>query len=178
MKSQYPRSKLPCPHCHILPLLRPFSPFFLLPSCSFHLFEGRMDWISSFFLIINFSWSIVALQNKFTFFFSFCLRPCSTWDLSSLTRDQTCSPNLGSTVSTTGPPGKAPHQWFLKCGSWVSSISITWKLVRHKFSSPAWITESENLGWGSWIWDLPSSPGALMHIQVWELPDYGIEVNQ
>ena len=76
---------------------------------------------------------------------------CSTWDLSSLTRNQTCSPNLGSTVSTTGPPGKAPHQWFLKCGSWVSSISITWKLVRHKFSSPAWITESENLGWGSWI---------------------------
>ena len=33
--------------------------------------------------------------------------PCSMWDPSSLTRDQTCAFCSGSRILTTGPPGKS-----------------------------------------------------------------------
>ena len=41
---------------------------------------------------------------------------CGMWDLSSLTRDPTCGLCIGSSVLTTGPPGKFPvflsqHKW-------------------------------------------------------------------
>ena len=42
----------------------------------------------------------------------FLATPCSMWDLSSSTRDQTCTPCVGSTESTTGPPGKSLDFFF------------------------------------------------------------------
>ena len=34
--------------------------------------------------------------------------PCGTWDLNSLTRDQTHTSSLEGEILTTGPPGKFP----------------------------------------------------------------------
>ena len=50
-------------------------------------------------------WKESTAQNLFVPLLSFFFWPCSMWDLSSLTRDQTCAPCTA--VLTTGPPGKS-----------------------------------------------------------------------
>ena len=47
--------------------------------------------------------------------FFFLAVPCTIRDLSSLTRDQTCDPCSGSTVLTTGSPGKSQEPVELWC---------------------------------------------------------------
>ena len=42
--------------------------------------------------------------------------PRGMWDLSSLTRDQTCPPALEGKVLTIGPPGKSPDSSLLTAG--------------------------------------------------------------
>ena len=48
--------------------------------------------------------------------------PCSTWDLSSLTRDRTCVPCIRIAVLTTGDATEVPCQHSLKQGSPTSGI--------------------------------------------------------
>ena len=50
---------------------------------------------------------------NFNFFF-FLAAPHGMWDLSSQTRDRTRAPCSGSTVLTTGPPGKSPMLNFIR----------------------------------------------------------------
>ena len=53
------------------------------------------------------SWILERFKNFFFHnFFNFLAMPHGMWDLNSLTRDQTCTPCIGSAVLTTGLPGK------------------------------------------------------------------------
>ena len=90
-----------------LPFWCPKMPAFIIPF-----------WLSVFF---NHSFKVgVIVTTQFSFFwqcpdfpvipfFFFCLcfwpGPHNIWDLSSLTRDQTCAPAVTHRVPTTGPPG-------------------------------------------------------------------------
>ena len=92
-----------------------------------------------------------------TFFFALwpqCLyllaMPWGMWDLSSPTRGGTCTPRSGSTVLTTGPPGKAvPDFIVFKCKSYTTE---------EKCKRLAYIHVREKLFWtfflDSCAWDL------------------------
>ena len=56
-----------------------------------------------------------SLRACWILFFFFLAVPCSTLDLSFLTRDQTCVPCSGSTVLTTGSAGKSQEPVELRC---------------------------------------------------------------
>ena len=58
-------------------------------------------------------WTVRGIQLSLYVCFGFFLAsPCGMRDLSSLTTDWTCAPCVGSTESTTGPPGKSPSRLF------------------------------------------------------------------
>ena len=62
---------------------------------------------------INFSQSYFFKQYLFLLiYFSFFATMWGVWVLSSLTRDQTSAPCIGSTVLTIGRPGKSPKANF------------------------------------------------------------------
>ena len=52
----------------------------------------------------------------FCFMLIFLVLPCSMWDLSSLTRDLTCTPNTGRWhLNLQGPPGKSKKNLVKEC---------------------------------------------------------------
>ena len=83
--------------------------------------------------------------------YTFCVHilafiPLCLWlyhiDLSSLTRDQTCTSCIGITVLTTGPPGKSPaflslkHQLFGIISSYKVQVFLYFKASLHPLSLP------------------------------------------
>ena len=76
--------------------------------------------------------------------------PCSTWDLSSPTRDQTRAPCSGSSVLTTGPPG-SPSVFFLFFpSSFPFSLSLSFSLSSLSFF---FLFDSQLNEWGGALLD-------------------------
>ena len=75
-------------------------------------------------ILISKSDSKVSSFIKSVFFFFFLAMPHSMWDLSCLTRDQTCAlcSEWKNTVSTAGPPGKS-----LRPGFMLINLSSNWQ---------------------------------------------------
>ena len=80
--------------------------------------------------------------SAFIPFFILLAAPRGTWDLSSVARDQTCTSCIGSTVLTTGPPGKSPAFISLKCqlfgiiSSYEVQVFLSFKSSLHPLSLP------------------------------------------
>ena len=74
--------------------------------------------------------------------FIFLAAPRGTWDLGSVARDQTCTSCTGSTVVTTGPPGKSPafislkRQLFGIISSYEVQVFLSFKSSLHPLSLP------------------------------------------
>ena len=80
----------PSPACPVLP----WRPVFTFPSrCSM---RGTSRVLPASPLICQNDWISDCYSVKFGFFFFFLAMPCSMWDLSSPTRDQTHAPCIGS----------------------------------------------------------------------------------
>ena len=66
-------------------------------------FFKRFFYVGHFYSLYSISYNIASV------FFVFW--PRGMWDLSSPTRDWTCTPAVKGEILTTGPPGKFPKRW-------------------------------------------------------------------
>ena len=89
-------------------------------------------------------WYVIYFLCAYFSFSSFIFLAASRgmWDLSSLPRDQTCTSCTGSTVLTTGPPGKSPafislkHQLFGIISLYKVQVFLYFKSSLHPLSLP------------------------------------------
>ena len=85
-------------------------------------------------------------KKKFYLFMLILAIPCGMWDLSYLTRDQTCTPDLEDGVLTPGSPGKSLDYLFSSWITWskwkglpstqqkLNNSTWEWTIQRHPFT--------------------------------------------
>ena len=124
-------------------------------------------------------------------FLSICFLavPCGMQDLSSLTRDQTHAPSIGSTVSATGPLGKSPNRpaeqrwdhypsffWAINGGTNLCSSSRGGRIA---FGFPSWETWGIlGASTGSFYNNDPDSMGQKTSVGFCQLPHTSVPIIQ